>query len=178
MVSDTARHHRPRRVVIVDNQAAFAERLRLALDGVDDLECVGTTSTSAAAYALVERTGADLVVVDLMLRGGTAPPLLRRLRRSFPDIAIVVTSTSADVGKLMGATVAGANGVAPKKGALEELLSVLRSARPGVMAIAPSLLPAGGTAGHIRSTHGKLGVRTPQAAVVRAQQTGLLEPVR
>ncbi|HEV7654591.1 MAG TPA: response regulator transcription factor [Mycobacteriales bacterium] len=142
MINADGAGHRPRRVLIVDHNAAFASRLRLALTGVADLECVGAACTAAQAYPVVERTAPDVVVIDMMLRGRTGLALIRRLRTEHGHLALVVTSTSPDLGKLMAATVAGANGFAPKKGATEELLSVLRSARPGAMSIAPSLLPA------------------------------------
>jgi DNA-binding NarL/FixJ family response regulator len=38
--------------------------------------------------------------------------------------------------------VAGANGFAPKPGPVEELVAVLRSARPGRISVAPSMLVA------------------------------------
>ena len=204
-------------MVIVDHQSASANRLRLALARPAEFECVGIAATAPQAVALVERTTPDIVVVDLMLRGYTGIALVQRLRAAYGQLAIVVTSASPDLNKLMGATVAGANGFAPRSGAAEELLSVLRSARPGAMSIAPSLLPAGDlvsptprpgrltaresrvlqlmsggatalevarvlsisvatSRNHIRTIRGKLGARTQQEAVGRAQRIGLLEP--
>jgi DNA-binding NarL/FixJ family response regulator len=217
--SEDTREQGPRRVVIVDHQSASANRLRLALARPEEFECVGLACTAAQALALVERATPDLVVVDLMLRGSTGLALVRRLRAAYGELAIVVTSASPDLSKLMAAAVAGANGVAPRSGAAEELLSVLRSAHPGGMSIAPSLLPATGPGSpnprpgrlsareshvlelmsrgatalevarvlsisvatsrhHIRTIRGKLGARTQQEAVGRAQRIGLLEPAR
>jgi signal transduction histidine kinase len=47
-----------RRVVIVDDHAAFADLRRLALEGLDDLECVGTAGT--AAVTVTARLGCPL----------------------------------------------------------------------------------------------------------------------
>lgn len=147
MVSDGVRGHGPRRVVIVDRRVACADLLRVALNRLDDFECVGAACTAAQAQAVVERTVPDLVVVDVMLRGGTALRLIRRLRGARDDLVVVITAASADIGMLMAVAVAGGNGFAPRTGAGEELLSVLRSARPGAMSVAPSLLAATGTGG-------------------------------
>jgi DNA-binding NarL/FixJ family response regulator len=217
MADGTAGRPLPRRVVVVDHHALSAGRLRIMLDGLDDFECVGTAATAAQAYALVGRTVPDLVVLDLMLRGSSGLALIGRLRARDENVTVVVTAASPDVGKLMAVMVAGANGFAPRRGALEEMLSVLRSARPGAVAVAPSLLAAAGVGtssscpgglsareshvlalmsrgasaaeiarvlsvslgtsrDHIRSIHGKLGVRTHQDAVEKARQIGLLEP--
>ena len=134
-----------RRVVIVDDHAAFADLLRLALDGLDDLECVGTARTPAAAVELVERVTPEIAVVDLMLGAESGIDLVGRLRAARPDLVLVVSSARSDTGTLTAAAIAGANGFAPKSGEFPELLSVLRTARAGSVSVAPSLLatPAG-----------------------------------
>ena len=83
-----------RRVVVVDDHAAFADLLRLALDGLDDLECVGTARTSAAAVELVERVAPEIAVVDLLLGAEDGLELVGRLRAGRPDLVLVVSSAS------------------------------------------------------------------------------------
>jgi DNA-binding NarL/FixJ family response regulator len=131
-----------RRVVVVDDHAAFADLLRLALDGLDDLECVGTARSQAAAVELVERVGPEIAVIDLLLGAEDGLELVRRLRSARPDLVLVVSSARSDTGTLTDAAAAGANGFAPKSGEFAELLNVLRSARTGAMCVAPSLLAA------------------------------------
>jgi DNA-binding NarL/FixJ family response regulator len=132
----------PRRVVVVDDHAAFADLLGLALAGLEDLVCVGTARTAADAIALADRERPDLVVVDLMLGRDNGLELVRRLRADREDVVLVVSSARSDTGTLTAVAQAGANGFAPKNGAFSELLAVLRSSRPGSMSVAPSLLPA------------------------------------
>lgn len=43
-----------RRVVVVDDHAAFADLLRLALDGLDDLECVRAVHTKLGVSTQLE----------------------------------------------------------------------------------------------------------------------------
>jgi DNA-binding NarL/FixJ family response regulator len=131
-----------RRVVVVDDHAAFADLLRLALDGLDDLVCVGTAGSLPDALALVARETPDLVVVDLLLGRDSGLELVRTLRAQRSDVVLVVSSALSDIGTLTAAAAAGANGFAPKNGAFEELLAVFRAARAGAMSVAPSLLPA------------------------------------
>jgi len=134
-----------RRVVVVDDHAAFADLLRLALDGLDDLECVGTARTAADAEGLVERVAPDIAVIDLVLGAEDGLALVGRLRAARPDLVLVVSSARSDTGTLTAAAIAGANGFAPKSGEFAELLNVLRTARAGAVSVAPSLLagPAG-----------------------------------
>jgi DNA-binding NarL/FixJ family response regulator len=132
-----------RRVVIVDDHAAFADLLRLALEGLDDLECVGTACSATAALTLADAERPDLVVVDLMLGADDGLDVVRRLRAERDDVVLVVSSARSDTGALTAAAGAGANGFAPKSGAFGELLTVLRTARAGSISVAPSLLSGG-----------------------------------
>lgn len=129
-----------RRVVVVDDHAAFADLLRLALDGLDDLECAGTARTPPAAVELVERVAPEIAVVDLLLGAEDGLELVARLRAARPDLVLVVSSARSDTGTLTAAATAGANGFAPKSGEFAELLNVLRTAKAGAMSVAPSLL--------------------------------------
>jgi DNA-binding NarL/FixJ family response regulator len=206
-----------RRIVLVDDHAAFVDLLWYALDGIEDLECVGAASSLAEAEAVVAGQAPDIVIVDLMLGAEDGLEVVRRLRADRADLVIVVASARSDSTTLAMVASAGANGFAPKRGALPELLSILRSARPGMMSVASSVLPAvvepmqekpsvqlTGREGemltlmargasvasmaealgisvntcrtHIRAIHGKLGVRTRLAAVVKARRIGLLKP--
>jgi DNA-binding NarL/FixJ family response regulator len=54
-----------RRVVIVDDHAAFADMFQVALEPLDDLECVGSAASLAEAVQVVAETAPDIVVVDL-----------------------------------------------------------------------------------------------------------------
>jgi DNA-binding NarL/FixJ family response regulator len=130
-----------RRVVIVDDHAAFADLLRLALDGLDDLECVGTAGSLSEAVSLVARTAPDLVVVDLLLGHDNGLEVVRRLRAEREEVVLVVASARSDTGTLTAVAAAGANGFAPKSGVFGELLAVLRASRVGAISVAPSLLP-------------------------------------
>jgi DNA-binding NarL/FixJ family response regulator len=130
-----------RRIVLVDDHTAFVDLLRFALGGLDDLVCVGSARSSAEAEAVVAAEAPDIVTVDLMLGEEDGLEVVRRLRSHRSDLVIVVASVRADSGTLAAVAMAGANGFAPKRGALAELLSILRSARPGMMSVASSVLP-------------------------------------
>jgi DNA-binding NarL/FixJ family response regulator len=129
-----------RRIVLVDDHIAFVDLLRYALDGQDDLESVGSAGSLAEAEAVVAAQAPDIVVVDLMLGDEDGLEVVRRLRAHRSDLVIVVASARSDSATLAAVATAGANGFAPKRGALDELLSILRSARPGMMSVAPSVL--------------------------------------
>jgi DNA-binding NarL/FixJ family response regulator len=141
MVTEGAAGAPRRRVVVVDDHAAFADLLKLALAGLDDIDCIGTARSLSEALSLVARTQPNLVVIDLLLGEDSGLELVRRLRAERPDIVLVVASARSDTGTLTAVAAAGANGFAPKSGAFGELLAVLRASRIGAISVAPSLLP-------------------------------------
>lgn len=53
------------RVLIADDDRAFAESLRLYLEGQDDIECVGCTSDGEEALACMYRQQPDALVLDV-----------------------------------------------------------------------------------------------------------------
>ncbi|HEV7656928.1 MAG TPA: response regulator transcription factor [Mycobacteriales bacterium] len=141
-----------RRVVLIDDHTAFVELLRYALDGLDDLECVGSAGSPAEAEGIVAEQAPDIAVVDLMLGDDDGLEVVRRLRAMHSDLVIVVASARSDSDTLALAAAAGANGFAPKRGAFAELLSILRTARPGKVSVASSLLPSTSTRASVRLT--------------------------
>lgn len=130
-----------RRVVIVDDHTAFLDLLKFAFGGLEDMECVGTAHSLAEAEAVVAAEQPDIAMVDLMLGDEDGLELVGRLRAARPDLVIVVASARADASTMASVAAAGGNGFAPKRGALAELLTILRSARPGTMSVASSLEP-------------------------------------
>ena len=142
MAAEEADGRSRRRVVLVDDHTAFVDLLRFALAGLDDFECVGSASSVVDVVSVVARCSPDLVVVDLMLGDDDGLDAVRRLRARWPDLVIVVASARSDAYTLAAVAAAGANGFAPKRGALAELLTILRSAQPTTMSVAPTLLPS------------------------------------
>lgn len=140
MVEDAAADP-PRRIVIVDDHVAFADMFQVALESVDDLECVGSAGSRDEALRVVAELAPDIVVVDLALGEDDGLEVVRQLRAEREDVVLVVASARSDAYALATVAVAGANGFAPKKGAFRELLAILRSARASSMSVAPTLLP-------------------------------------
>jgi DNA-binding NarL/FixJ family response regulator len=128
-----------RRIVLVDDHTAFVQLLEFAFRSLDDLDCVATAGSMAEAEEVVGAHRPDIVLVDLMLGDDDGLELVRRLRDRQPELVIVVASARADGHTMAAVAAAGGNGFAPKRGAFTELLTILRTAHPGMMTIASSM---------------------------------------
>ena len=125
--------------LLVDDHHAFAELMAMALKNEPDFEIVGIAPSAAAALQMATTHRPDMVVMDVELGADDGIDAARRIRHVFPDTLVVVVSAHCDVATVARAASAGANAFAPKSGSLSELLTMVRSARPGAMLVAPSL---------------------------------------
>ena len=79
----------PQRIVVVEDEPAIAESVAYSLER--DGYAVATAATVGEAHAIIET--ADLVVLDLILPDGDGINLLRQLRQSGSQAAVIVLSS-------------------------------------------------------------------------------------
>lgn len=133
-----------RRVLVVDDHTTFAQLLARALATEPDIECVGQCQTAEHARQLVAVHDPDVVITDVRLGEGAEDgiELTRHLVDSRPGLVVIVLSAFADGDLVERAADAGAAGVVPKNGRLDEMLGVLRRAAPGGVVLPPQLVEA------------------------------------
>ena len=87
----------PLRCLIVDDNGPFLEVAAATLAG-DDLDVLGTATTSADALRRVAEQQPDVVLVDVNLGGESGFALARELVERFPELAsgVVLISTRAE----------------------------------------------------------------------------------
>jgi DNA-binding NarL/FixJ family response regulator len=80
------------RVLIAENHADLSETLAQIIDSEPDMRCVGQVASAAAVLAAVQGSGANVLVLDLGLQGGSGFELIEGLASSVPELKIVVFS--------------------------------------------------------------------------------------
>ncbi|HEY8607770.1 MAG TPA: hybrid sensor histidine kinase/response regulator [Noviherbaspirillum sp.] len=93
-------------VLVVDDEAAIREGMRILLEGMGARVCLA--DSSAGALALARDTRPDLVLADLRLRGGDSGiRAVQEVRSLYPDAAAVLISGDTAPDRLQEAEDAG-----------------------------------------------------------------------
>jgi len=78
-------------ILLVEDSALLAERLREALAQLPHVEVVGTADSESDAIEMVRTRSVDLMILDLQLKHGTGFGVLQALGKDRPT-AIVLTN--------------------------------------------------------------------------------------
>jgi two-component system response regulator RegX3 len=132
------------RVLVVEDEESFSDALSYMLrnEGFE----VSVAATGTDAMTEFERTGADIVLLDLMLPEMSGTEVCRQLRQKSKVPIIMVTARDAEIDKVVGLEI-GADDYVTKPYSPRELLArvraVLRRQAAEVDQAAPPALSAG-----------------------------------
>jgi DNA-binding NarL/FixJ family response regulator len=118
------------RVLVVDDHELFADTLRMFLARDDRIEVVGVASSGQEAIDLTLQLGADVVLMDIFMRGMDGLEATKRLRGIRPETHVIVLTglTGDEIGD--EARQAGADGHLQKGAVHDHVIdAVLRVAR-------------------------------------------------
>ena len=112
------------RVLVVEDEESFSEALSFMLrkEGYE----VEVAADGAKALALFDRSGADLVLLDLMLPGVSGTEVCRQLRAKSNVPIIMVTAKDGEVDKVVGLEL-GADDYVTKPFSSRELVARVRA---------------------------------------------------
>jgi DNA-binding NarL/FixJ family response regulator len=129
------------RVLLVDDQSLVRAGLRALLDGEEDIEVAGEASDGEEALALVFKTRADVVLMDIRMPGLTGVEATRRIfaDERLADLKVVILTTYETDEHVFDALRAGASGFLLKDSDPAELLQGIRVVAGGEALLAPSV---------------------------------------
>jgi two-component system, NarL family, response regulator NreC len=119
------------RIVIVDDHSILRAGLRIFLNDQDDMDVVAEAGDSEEAMQAIAAARPDVVTLDLTMPGEGGLSLLKRLRREFPEVCVLVLTMHDDSEYLKAALAAGAAGYVTKTADEAEVLAAIRAIRQG-----------------------------------------------
>ncbi|WP_036199003.1 response regulator [Meiothermus ruber] len=125
------------RILLVDDHPVVRAGLLGLLSSQPDFEVVGEASNGLEALGLLERAGADVVLMDLRMPQMDGVAAIRQVRARFPRVQILVLTTYDTDSEIVRAVEAGATGYLLKDVPREELFRAVRLCAKGEAVLSP-----------------------------------------
>ncbi len=112
------------RILVVEDEETLAEAISFLLskEGFD----VAVASSGPAAIESFDKTGADLILLDLMLRGLSGTEVCRQIRTKSSVPIIMLTAKDSEIDKVVGLEI-GADDYVTKPYSSRELIARIRA---------------------------------------------------
>jgi len=127
------------RLLIIDDHQLVRSGLRRLLEAEEDMTVEDEAGTAYDAVRLSRLHKPDVVLLDVVMPGGSGLDVIPRIREAAPDAQILTLSMQDDPSYVRQAFAAGASGYVLKEAADDELLAAVREVAEGGRYVDPQL---------------------------------------
>jgi len=127
------------RILIIDDHQLVRSGLRRLLEGEEDFTVEDEAGTAYDAVRLARLHKPDVILLDVVMPGGSGLDAIPEIREAAPDAKIVTLSMQDDPSYVRQAFASGANGYVLKEAADDELLAAVREVAAGGSYVDPQL---------------------------------------
>ncbi len=126
------------RILVVDDDAGFRNRVKDLLVSEPDMEIVGEAADGQEALLKARELKPDLVLMDVRMPGVNGLTATQQLKAELPGIQIIILTLHELQEYREAAMASGSAGYITKRSLYDELVPMIRAVLP----------PRGGSAGH------------------------------
>ena len=127
------------RLLIIDDHQLVRSGLRRLLENEDDITVEDEAGTAYDAVRLARLHKPDVVLLDVVMPGGSGLDAIPEIREAAPDARILALSMQDDPSYVRQAFATGASGYVLKEAADDELLAAVREVAEGGRYVDPHL---------------------------------------
>lgn len=127
------------RVFLVDDHIALRQGIRKLIELENDFEVCGEATDAQEALQRLPHSKADLVLLDLGLKGVSGLELIKSLKQKLPKLLILVMSMFEEVLYAERALRAGAKGYIMKTEPVDQVIAALRRIAAGKTSLSPAM---------------------------------------
>jgi len=125
----------PYKILLVDDHPLVREWLASLINQQPDLTVCGEAESVQEALNYLAQDRPDLAIVDLSLRERSGLELIKAMKTSFPDVAIIVLSMHDEKHYAERAIRAGARGYVMKRETTKKIISAIQQVRSGQLGV-------------------------------------------
>ena len=126
-------------VILADDHAIIRDGLSSVLNTDQEVELLGEASDGVEAWNLIETLRPDVAILDVSMPELTGVEIARRIGKAGLKTRVVMLTMHADLGAVLLAQQAGAQGYVLKNNTFEELLIAIRTVAVGGTFVTPSI---------------------------------------
>lgn len=127
------------RILLVDDHPLVRRALADLISEEQDLEVCGEASSVSAALQKLSESPADLAIVDISLDGGSGLELVKTMRHQHPSVPVIIFSMHDEKIYAERCIRAGARGYVMKRESTRRIITAIRDAMCGRVAISPGM---------------------------------------
>lgn len=127
------------RIIIADDHAIVRAGLKQFLAAEKDMVVTGEAADGMETLACVRTAECDVVLLDISMPGKNGIDTLRQLKRSRPDLPVLILSAYSEEQFAVSLLRAGANGYISKETASEQLVAAIRTVIGGGKYVSPGV---------------------------------------
>src|SRR5947208_12536211 len=115
------------RLLLADDHSLFRAGLKDLLDGTSRFVIIGEAATGPEAMEMVEKKTPDIVIMDIRLPGMDGIACTGQIKKTHPEVTLLVLSMYDDESHVLEAFNAGANGYLSKLLSAQDLVRAIET---------------------------------------------------
>jgi DNA-binding NarL/FixJ family response regulator len=119
------------RIVLADDHLLFREAIKKSIEEVQGLKVVGTAGDGRELLEILQKTPAELIILDLTMPQLQGIEVTERIKKLFPEIKILILTMHKSKEHVSRALAAGADGYLLKENAYTDLIVAIDTIRQG-----------------------------------------------
>ncbi|MBK9401349.1 MAG: response regulator transcription factor [Bacteroidetes bacterium] len=127
------------KVMVFDDNKGRLESLELLINQYDDMKCVGTFVNCEGIIEKVKVLLPDVILMDIDMPGLNGIEGLKLIRKSMPDVMVIMQTVFEEEDKIFEAVKSGAHGYFLKKTSPLKLIEGIRDVMEGGAPMTPSV---------------------------------------